>query len=922
MPDITVPSLPDFTGTSISNFSTEILQKLSKFQAQTANLNTQILQNLDHFQAQIKAISRATQAWRLIDTAFVIAFVLFFLFLVALFSRDAEIEATLDDFRNDSWQTRIKESILAQLRGEIRSCRCRQAEPEQQAVADGGGEQAAPAQPEQNEQPNDTETDGRAAAQGQGEARVEEQGSIVDERIAAARAPVLEQMRQLEADHREHSNSHTVQAGESTKQEDAKARQQQQQITTMVNERVAHEFTESDTAMVNLESRVDALETQARDRSWINTSLIPSVEKKFEGYLKDQEKRLEKRIEDRVSEATFGSTSPPQQIGDPDTQHPCCEDCGELLLRLQGHEVVSNRRLNAFENRNEDVSNRRFDALEANFNEGGTCDDLWQNCFNMDQRLKALEQTSGSVDEKVESTSQSGSKDAEADVEDFEPPTNVPVSHLTLETVTADLNTQLRTYFEEYKKSTEAALTSLSDKVDKLEGAPANNSWTEDLDKRIQDSISGGIAAQPKPESSNLEDLKGYLYALEDKIDLKETKEDVSKAISTEMKMLKATTIMKIEDRLDTLEVSSTAVELMVKDAFRKLNKQIAAITKAEPTDLGPVTTRLDALENANKSRDDSAKDLEKRLRDSLKTDIDAIPSYDCKPVDLSPIKGRVDALEQSNNSRDQATQKLVNGLESIKTAVAEVRSCECDHSPINKRLDAVENDKSTTDRFAELESFTNRLNGLEQQQAERKTRTDALEVKTKTHTKEINDVKFQGEQASKQIKSTAASVEATNERFGEFQREISAISGQVDGIKTRTGIIEKKLKEIEDHVADDWTFMNDILNSDNNLAADFEARFPREHGGEVNEEPGSRSPRGSQDGDGSDRGENVRHERDITPENGYGNGYLRQRGLDETPEQTNKRGREEVDAQDFRKSVGFAHRTIDELQVGKLVSI
>jgi hypothetical protein len=91
MPDITVPSLPDFTGTSISNFSTEILQKLSKFQAQTANLNTQILQNLDHFQAQIKAISRATQAWRLIDTAFVIAFVLFFLFLVALFSRDAEI---------------------------------------------------------------------------------------------------------------------------------------------------------------------------------------------------------------------------------------------------------------------------------------------------------------------------------------------------------------------------------------------------------------------------------------------------------------------------------------------------------------------------------------------------------------------------------------------------------------------------------------------------------------------------------------------------------------------------------------------------------------------------------------------------------------------------------------------------------------
>jgi hypothetical protein len=70
-------------------------------------------------------------------------------------------------------------------------------------------------------------------------------------------------MRQLEADHRERSNSHT---GESTKQEDAKARQQQLQITTMVNERVAYEFTESDTAMVNLESRVDALETQARDR--------------------------------------------------------------------------------------------------------------------------------------------------------------------------------------------------------------------------------------------------------------------------------------------------------------------------------------------------------------------------------------------------------------------------------------------------------------------------------------------------------------------------------------------------------------------------------------------------------------------------------------------------------------------------------
>jgi hypothetical protein len=82
---------------------------------------------------------------------------------------------------------------------------------------------------------------------------------------------------------------------------------------------------------------------------------------------------LEKRIKDRVSEATFDPTSPPQQIGDPDTQHPCCEDCGELLLRLEGHEVVSNRRLDALENRNEDVSNRRFDALEANFNEGGTC---------------------------------------------------------------------------------------------------------------------------------------------------------------------------------------------------------------------------------------------------------------------------------------------------------------------------------------------------------------------------------------------------------------------------------------------------------------------------------------------------------------------------------------------------------------------
>jgi hypothetical protein len=245
--------------------------------------------------------------------------------------------------------------------------------------------------------------------------------------------------------------------------------------------------------------------------------------------------------------------SPPQQqIGDPDTQHPCCEDCGELLLRLEGHEVVSNRRLDALENRNEDVSNRRFDALEANFNEGGICDDPWQNCFNMDQRLKALEQTSGSVDEKVESssdesTSQSGSKDAEADPEDFEPPMKVPVPNLTLETVTAYLNTQLCMDFEEQKKSTEAALTSLRDKVGQLEDAPANNSWTEDLDKSIQDLISERIAAQPKPESSNLEDLKRHLYELEDKVDLRETKADVYKAISTETKRLKATTITKIE---------------------------------------------------------------------------------------------------------------------------------------------------------------------------------------------------------------------------------------------------------------------------------------------------------------------------------------------------------------------------------------
>jgi hypothetical protein len=58
--------------------------------------------------------------------------------------------------------------------------------------------------------------------------------------------------------------------------------------------------------------------------------------------------------------------------------------------------------------------------------------------------------------------------------EDDEPPTKVP-----------DLNTQLRTEFEEHKKLTEATLTSLRGKVGKLEDAPANNSWTEDLDKRI-----------------------------------------------------------------------------------------------------------------------------------------------------------------------------------------------------------------------------------------------------------------------------------------------------------------------------------------------------------------------------------------------------------------------------------------------------
>jgi hypothetical protein len=100
--------------------------------------------------------------------------------------------------------------------------------------------------------------------------------------------------------------------------------------------------------------------------------------------------------------------------------------------------------------------------------------------------------------------------------------------------------------------------------------------------------------------------------------------------------------------------------------------------------------------------------------------------------------------------------------------------------------------------------------------------------------------------------------VEATNDRFGGFQREIE---GQAEALNTSIHLIEEqlrdheskvegKLKKVEDNVADDYKWINDLLKSHNNIAKDFEARFPKEHGAKVDEELGSRSPRGSQDGD------------------------------------------------------------------------
>ncbi|KAF1839398.1 hypothetical protein BDW02DRAFT_593752 [Decorospora gaudefroyi] len=67
-----------------------------------------------------RLLSETSTGWRHIDNGFLVLFICFFLFIVALFSRDARAEATLYEIADGEWMDQTKKQLLEALRKEMK----------------------------------------------------------------------------------------------------------------------------------------------------------------------------------------------------------------------------------------------------------------------------------------------------------------------------------------------------------------------------------------------------------------------------------------------------------------------------------------------------------------------------------------------------------------------------------------------------------------------------------------------------------------------------------------------------------------------------------------------------------------------------------------------------------------------------------